>query len=82
MEDRDIVGVLEMPDEVLEMEFVRTRPVDIDLSKVVASTTNPVSVGTYNSSFGGCCCTIQSNSDACGGSGFLPSGVECTPGGA
>lgn len=82
MEDKEIVGVLEISDEALEKEFSDTNPVDLDISRIVAGPTSPISVGSYNSSFGGCCCTIASSSEVCGGSGYLPTAVECTPGGA
>jgi hypothetical protein len=83
MEDHEIISVLEITDEYLEAEFEGYDPVDIDFSKIVATSPSISSVGSYNSSFGGCCCTIQSSSEVCGGSGFLPTAVECTgPGGA
>lgn len=82
MNELDVVGVLDISDEDLEKEFLYTPPVELDLSDVVSETPNPISVGSYNSSFGACCCTIENNTESCGGSGFVPTAVECTPGGA
>ena len=82
MEDKQIVGVLEISDEVLEKEFLATNPVNLDIYAIKSTVPVPISVGTYNSSFQACCCTILNNSEVCGGNGYLPSSIECLPGGA
>jgi len=81
MEDKQIVGVLEISDDVLEKEFLATNPVDLDISAIRSTVPDPISVGSYNSSLGACCCTIQSSSEACGGNGYVPNSTECIPGG-
>ena len=73
--------VLELSDEKLEAEFKEsctslTDELKSRIKNLVAKTANPITVGTYNSSFGACCCTLTN-----GQPGFLPSAVECTPGG-
>jgi hypothetical protein len=82
----NIEEVLEISDEKLEMEFKESCTSLNDelksrIKNLVAKTPHPISVGTYNSSFGACCCTIQNNSNACGGDGYLPNSTNCTPGG-
>lgn len=83
----NIDEIIAIDDQDLEFEFnnnfVSLDPdVKAKIKDLFMATPDPISVGTYNSSFGACCCTIQSSSVVCGGSGFLPDTTECTPGGA
>jgi len=78
----NIEEVLELSDEKLEVEFKEsctslTDELKSRIKNLVAKTAAPLTVGTYNSSFSACCCTLSN-----GDSGFLPSSVECAPGGA
>lgn len=82
-----IDDIISIEDHDLEMEFKSNffslnSEAKAKIRDLFMTTADPTPVGTYNSGFGGCCCTIQSSSVVCGGSGFLPTAVECTPGGA
>jgi hypothetical protein len=77
----NIEEVLEISDEKLEIEFEESFASLADelksrIRSLVVKTSNPISVGSWSSAQGACCCTIQNNSNACGGSGFVQ-GINC-----
>jgi hypothetical protein len=77
-----VAEIIEITDQDLEMEFEKNfvslnSDIKSKIKELFAETPNPIGVGSWNSSFQGCCCTIASSSEVCGGNGFLPTAVEC-----
>lgn len=84
MNDFEIAEVLGISDEELDLEFIQTSTISLDIrSSIVAATNNPIGVASFTSSpSDACCCTISNNTSACGGDGIVLDTTNCLPGGA
>lgn len=79
MTDLEVAEILELDDEALELEFEKASiPGDLEskIKVIKAASPNPITVGSWNSCTGACCCTLNDGSNA-----YLPNCTDCLPGG-